>query len=140
MGNLYVKWGSKYYASSELLLPPFQIIRCFGFSRYIAFTMYLDTVYIKSISRKSKTSQIWNEWNNWYYYYRKSQLLEKHKLLEKLLFSADSVDLKIAFMASQVIICSRSLWILESCLVGLPKQFAYLVSVLGIYIIQHFSF
>ena len=28
------------------LLPPFQIIRCFGFSRYIAFIMNLDTKYI----------------------------------------------------------------------------------------------
>jgi hypothetical protein len=28
------------------LLPPFQIIRHFGFSKYIVFTMYLDTVYI----------------------------------------------------------------------------------------------
>ena len=32
--------------SSCQVLPPFQIIRCFGFSRYISFTMYLDIVYI----------------------------------------------------------------------------------------------
>jgi len=28
------------------LLYSFQIIRCFGFSKYIAFIMYLDKVYI----------------------------------------------------------------------------------------------
>jgi hypothetical protein len=44
-----------------LLLPPFQIIRRFGFSRYIAFTMYLHIVYIQVhsknyVSRKAKTS------------------------------------------------------------------------------------
>ena len=30
----------------KLLLPPFQIIRRFGFSTYIIFAMYLDIVYI----------------------------------------------------------------------------------------------
>jgi hypothetical protein len=49
----------------SLLLPPFQIIRRFGFSRYIVFTMYLDIVYIKVhsksyVSKKTKHLIIWN--------------------------------------------------------------------------------
>jgi hypothetical protein len=35
--------------------PPFQIIRRFGFSIYIAFAMYLDINYVY-LSRKAKTS------------------------------------------------------------------------------------
>jgi hypothetical protein len=35
-----------YIANAILVLPPFQIIRRFGFSRCIAFTMHLDIVYI----------------------------------------------------------------------------------------------
>jgi len=43
------------------VLPPFQIIRRFDFSRCIALTMYLDIVYIQVhsksyVSRKTKTS------------------------------------------------------------------------------------
>ena len=43
------------------VLPPFQIIRRFGFSTYIAFAMYLHIVYIYvhskcNVSRKAKTS------------------------------------------------------------------------------------
>ena len=32
--------------AAKELLPPFQIIRRFGFSRYITFTKYVDIVYI----------------------------------------------------------------------------------------------
>jgi hypothetical protein len=44
-----------------MLLTPFQIIRHFGFSTYIAFIVYLDIIYIQVysknyVSRKSKTS------------------------------------------------------------------------------------
>jgi hypothetical protein len=47
-----------------MLLPPFQIIRHFGFFRYISLTMYLDIVY-KCIAKviyleKLKHLTIWN--------------------------------------------------------------------------------
>jgi C4-dicarboxylate transporter len=49
--------GKGYY----VILPLFQIIKRFGFSRYIAFSMYLDIVYIYVHSKsyvptKAKTS------------------------------------------------------------------------------------
>ena len=47
--------------SPTIILPPFQIIRHFGYYRYIAFTIYLDIVctYVHSksyVSRKAKMS------------------------------------------------------------------------------------
>ena len=57
-----------YFCSAQIrvmflapLLNPFQIIRRFGFSRYIIFTMYLDIAYIYvhskyNLSRAVKTS------------------------------------------------------------------------------------
>jgi len=46
---------------SDLLLPPFQFIGCFGFSRYTTFIMYLDISFIlvhsKSyVPRKAETT------------------------------------------------------------------------------------
>ena len=52
------------------VLPPFQIIRHFDFSRYIVFAMHLDIHYVKirskiNVSRKAKTS--YNlEWREYY--------------------------------------------------------------------------
>jgi len=44
-----------------LLFALFQIVRRFGFSRYIAFIMYLDIVYIKAMYlEKPKRLAIWN--------------------------------------------------------------------------------
>ena len=34
------------YDDSNILLPPFQIISCFGFSRSIVFSMHLDMYYV----------------------------------------------------------------------------------------------
>jgi hypothetical protein len=41
-----MKWQWERSLMKQTVLPPFQIIRCFGFSRYIPFTMHLDIVYI----------------------------------------------------------------------------------------------
>ena len=50
------------------ILPPFQIIRCLSFSRYIAFAMHQDKRYVQihnksCVSRKAKTTYIleWRE-------------------------------------------------------------------------------
>jgi hypothetical protein len=42
----------------SLLLPPFQIIGCFGFSKHIDFAMHLDIHYLDKhyASRKAKTT------------------------------------------------------------------------------------
>ena len=40
-----------------LLLPPFQIVSHFGFSRYIVFTMYLDIAYIQVYSKSYVPNQ-----------------------------------------------------------------------------------
>jgi hypothetical protein len=45
-GNVPTRWHALYYVEVRYVLPPFQIIRCFGFSKYIAFIMYLDIVHI----------------------------------------------------------------------------------------------
>jgi hypothetical protein len=34
------------FLDAWLVLPSFQTIGCFGFSKYIIYTMYLDTMYI----------------------------------------------------------------------------------------------
>ena len=52
---------SDYKNRQSKILPPFQIIRCFSFSRYVVFAMYLDIHYVQihtkdNISRKAKTS------------------------------------------------------------------------------------
>jgi hypothetical protein len=50
-----------HYNISTIVLNLSQIIRCFDFSRYIVFPIYLDIVYIYmhskyNVSRKAKTS------------------------------------------------------------------------------------
>jgi hypothetical protein len=56
---------------STLLLPLFQIIRRFGISRFIVFTMYLDIIYISWIAEvmdleKPKRLVIWNVGSSFY--------------------------------------------------------------------------
>ena len=58
-----------YLFKKKTLLPPFQIIRRFGFSRYVDFTMHLDIHYVQihsksNITRKTKRLIIWNGGSN----------------------------------------------------------------------------
>jgi len=44
---------------TSLLLPPFQIVSRSGFSRYIAFTMYLDIIKAMYLEKPERLT-IWN--------------------------------------------------------------------------------
>jgi hypothetical protein len=57
-------------------LRPFQIIRYFGFSRYIGFAMHTISKYIVKVIylKRQKCLMIWNAWEYFvisYYYYMK---------------------------------------------------------------------
>ena len=59
--NYYILRQNYLNKRYKLLLPPFQIIRHFGFSRCIAFAMHLDIRYVlihnkSCLSRKAKTT------------------------------------------------------------------------------------
>jgi hypothetical protein len=69
-----------------IVLHPFQIIRCFGFSWYIAFAMYLDIVYIQMhgksyVSWKAKMS--YNLERKGYFIFLSIACLHKYICIQK---------------------------------------------------------
>jgi hypothetical protein len=73
--------------SYDVVLPPFQIIRRFGFSRYIVFPMYLDMLHIQVHSKSYISKKVKMSYN-----------LEQREYMHK--------DIKDTFSQNVTMLCS----------------------------------